>query len=120
MSLARSHRVPSVVQRIVGLVVGLSVVELVVLHSFGIWPTSPRGWILLLVLGPLAYLLAEWVSNGLLTRVEKFGGGSASLLSWRRVLVARCFSVADFTRCSALVGSGCRPWNVTSADVACL
>ncbi len=68
--------------------VGLIVVEVVVLLSFGIWPTTRRGWILLLVLGPPAYLLAEWVSDLVFERVEKLGGGSSSVLSWRRVLVA--------------------------------
>ena len=33
-------------------------------------------------------LLAEWVSDLVFERVEKLGGGSSSVLSWRRVLVA--------------------------------
>lgn len=90
MSSRRTTSASSALQRIGVFVLFLIGVEVAVLLAFGgPWPTTRRGWILLLVLGPPIYLLSEWLSDRVMARVEKLGGeANGHVLSWRRVLVA--------------------------------
>lgn len=90
MNSKRTSPSSSALQRIGLFVLFLIGVEVAALLAFGgPWPTTRRGWILLLVLGPPVYLLSEWLSDRVLARFEKLGGeANGRLLSWRRVLVA--------------------------------
>lgn len=90
MSSKRTSPASSALQRIGVFVLFLFGLEVAVLLTFGgPWPATRKGWVLLLVLGPPAYLLAEWLSDCVFAGVEKLGGeADGRLLSWRRVLVA--------------------------------
>lgn len=90
MSSKTTPPVSSALQRVGVFILFLVGLEVAVLLAYGgPWPATRRGWILLLVLGPPAYLFLEWLADRVLARVEKLGGeADGRLFSWRRVLVA--------------------------------
>jgi hypothetical protein len=55
----------------------------------GFTPSTWKGWVALLVLGPPAFLAGDWVADRVVSRIDRRSGAPAdAVVSGRRVLLA--------------------------------
>ena len=93
------RRALTALRRAVEFLVLLAILEVIVLaFSWGLWPSSTVGWIVLLTLGPVAYIVLDVASDLLLTPAVGYRL-SRRRFSLKRVLVLLLFFLVSIGLC---------------------